>query len=184
MLISNDIMRFAIGKESDDPMDMIRMEDLANSYVSQQIFNVLTAQAPTTDYNPEYIRSSGIDIGETIKLDSMDLKNSLAGPVAIAYAETATAAVVNQKGRIDMGDMLRRAISLPEINKTVDAIEGISVLPASPEEYASLVGSKGSKIDFKSLRTLSLFRRCPAIVVIVSLPIDIKLQFSDLEALK
>jgi hypothetical protein len=42
----------------------------------------------TTDYDQNYFRRAGIDIGETIRLDANDLFMSLAGPVAIAYAES------------------------------------------------------------------------------------------------
>ncbi|MBC7209351.1 MAG: hypothetical protein H5U33_02455, partial [Pseudomonas sp.] len=90
MLISNDIMRYA--EESDDGtiqnIDVNAMEKHANQYISQQIFNILTAQAVTTDYDQNYFRRAGIDIGETIRLDANDLFMSLAGPVAIAYAES------------------------------------------------------------------------------------------------
>jgi two-component SAPR family response regulator len=90
MLISNDIMRYA--EESDDGtienIDVNAMERHANQYISQQIFNILTAQAVTTDYDQNYFRRAGIDIGETIRLDANDLFMSLAGPVAIAYAES------------------------------------------------------------------------------------------------
>lgn len=69
MLISNDIMRYA--EESDDGtiqnIDVNAMEKHANQYISQQIFNILTAQAVTTDYDQNYFRRAGIDIGETIR---------------------------------------------------------------------------------------------------------------------
>ncbi len=42
----------------------------------------------TTDYDQNYFRRAGIDIGETIRLDANDLFMSLAGPVAVAYAES------------------------------------------------------------------------------------------------
>lgn len=88
MLISNDIMRYA--EETDDGgiqhIDVNAMEKYANQYISQQIFNILTAQAVTTDYDENYFRRAGIDIGETIRLDANDLFMSLAGPVAVAYA--------------------------------------------------------------------------------------------------
>ena len=90
MLISNDIMRYA--EETDDGgiqhIDVNAMEKYANQYISQQIFNILTAQAVTTDYDENYFRRAGIDIGETIRLDANDLFMSLAGPVAVAYAES------------------------------------------------------------------------------------------------
>ena len=60
------------------------MERHANQYISQQIFNILTAQAVTSDYDQNYLRRAGIDIGETIRLDANDLFMSLAGPVATA----------------------------------------------------------------------------------------------------
>jgi len=75
MLISNDIMRYA--EENDDGniqnIDVNAMEKHANQYISQQIFNILTAQAVTTDYDQNYFRRAGIDIGETIRLDANDL---------------------------------------------------------------------------------------------------------------
>jgi hypothetical protein len=75
MLISNDIMRYA--EENDDgniqDIDVNAMEKHANQYISQQIFNILTAQAVTTDYDQNYFRRAGIDIGETIRLDANDL---------------------------------------------------------------------------------------------------------------
>ena len=61
MLISNDIMRYA--EESDDGniqnIDVNAMEKHANQYISQQIFNILTAQAVTTDYDQNYFRRAG-----------------------------------------------------------------------------------------------------------------------------
>ncbi|MFZ1426656.1 MAG: hypothetical protein WAS21_07810 [Geminicoccaceae bacterium] len=184
MLISNDIMRFAVENDQDEVRDVVKMEELANSYIAQQIFNVLAAQAPTTDYNPEWINFAGIDLVDTIKLDAMDLKNSLAGPVAIAYSETAASIVHSDTGRINTAEMLRRAISLPSINKSVDAIEGISILPEEAEVYRKRVSLESGKFDFKSMHEVRLFRRCPSVIVIVSLPVDVKLQFADLEMLK
>lgn len=64
------------------------MEKFANQYISQQIFNILTAQAVTKDYDQDYFRRAGVDISETIRLDANDLFMSLAGPVTIAYAES------------------------------------------------------------------------------------------------
>ncbi len=75
MLISNDIMRYA--EQQDDgkirDVDVNAMEKYANQYISQQIFNILTAQAVTTDYDEDYFRRAGVDIGETIRLDANDL---------------------------------------------------------------------------------------------------------------
>jgi len=64
------------------------MEKYANQYISQQIFNILTAQAVTKDYDQDYFRRAGVDISETIRLDANDLFMSLASPVTIAYAES------------------------------------------------------------------------------------------------
>ena len=90
MLISNDIMRYAEEEDGGDAdnIDVNTMEKYANQYISQQIFNILTAQAVTTDYDEDYFRRAGIDIAETIRLDANDLFMSLAGPVAVAYAES------------------------------------------------------------------------------------------------
>ncbi|MGY8831076.1 MAG: hypothetical protein ACKVIS_16340, partial [Pseudomonadales bacterium] len=139
MLISNDIMRYA--EESDDGniqnIDVNAMERHANQYISQQIFNILTAQAVTTDYDQNYFRRAGIDIGETIRLDANDLFMSLAGPVAVAYAESvvpeqSTAALDKfrvldkEPSRLNIDDLFFRSIDLPHFNKVTQAIEGIS----------------------------------------------------------
>ncbi|MEG0636366.1 MAG: hypothetical protein RR517_28000, partial [Pseudomonas sp.] len=148
MLISNDIMRYA--EESDDGniqnIDVNAMEKHANQYISQQIFNILTAQAVTTDYDQNYFRRAGIDIGETIRLDANDLFMSLAGPVAIAYAESVvpeTPAPSNDKfkvfekepQRLNIDDLFFRSIDLPHFNKVTQAIEGISLLPIESKRY-------------------------------------------------
>jgi hypothetical protein len=184
-MISNDIMRFAIAGTGEEAIDIVQAEEYANNYVSQQIFNVLTAQAPTTDYDPEYIKSSGIDIGETVKLDPMDLRHSLAGPVVVGYAEASVAGAASQKSRVDARELLRRAIGLPSLNQLTRAIEGISVLPAPPEAYQRLLENKaGNRFDFRPLKRVMLFGRCPSVVVVISLPVNFKLQFSELEEIK
>ncbi|MDX7808129.1 hypothetical protein [Aeromonas caviae] len=52
MQTANEIMRYA--EESDDGetqhVDVNTMGKYANQYISQQIFNILNAQAVTTDY--------------------------------------------------------------------------------------------------------------------------------------
>jgi hypothetical protein len=147
MLISNDIMRYA--EESDDGniqnIDVNAMEKHANQYISQQIFNILTAQAVTTDYDQNYFRRAGIDIGETIRLDANDLFMSLAGPVAIAYAESvvpetrrrATSSRCSKEPqRLNIDDLFFRSIDLPHFNKVTQAIEGISLLPIESSAIA------------------------------------------------
>ncbi|MFT6656385.1 MAG: hypothetical protein ACJAWI_003168, partial [Marinomonas primoryensis] len=117
MLISNDIMRYAEEEDGGDAdnIDVNTMEKYANQYISQQIFNILTAQAVTTDYDEDYFRRAGIDIAETIRLDANDLFMSLAGPVAVAYAES----VVNEgthQDSVDIDDLFCRSIELPHFN--------------------------------------------------------------------
>lgn len=154
MLISNDIMRYA--EESDDGtiqnIDVNAMEKHANQYISQQIFNILTAQAVTTDYDQNYFRRAGIDIGETIRLDANDLFMSLAGPVAIAYAESVVPEVPpagsdkfkvfeREQPRLDIDDLFFRSIDLPHFNKQTQAIEGISLLPIESRRYRAALSS-------------------------------------------
>ena len=198
MLISNDIMRYA--EESDDGniqnIDVNAMERHANQYISQQIFNILTAQAVTTDYDQNYFRRAGIDIGETIRLDANDLFMSLAGPVAVAYAESvvpeqSTAALDKfrvldkEPSRLNIDDLFFRSIDLPHFNKVTQAIEGISLLPIESKRYRqALEQYKSSGYDATQLSDLHFFKNCSSVVSIVSLPKDYKLSYMDLNRLK
>jgi hypothetical protein len=198
MLISNDIMRYA--EESDDGniqnIDVNAMEKHANQYISQQIFNILTAQAVTTDYDQNYFRRAGIDIGETIRLDANDLFMSLAGPVAIAYAESVVPETPppssdkfkvfdKEPQRLNIDDLFFRSIDLPHFNKVTQAIEGISLLPIESKRYrASLEQYKNSGYDAAALHDLHFFKNCSSVVSIVSLPKDYKLSYMDLNRLK
>ena len=192
MLISNDIMRYA--EESDDGniqnIDVNAMERHANQYISQQIFNILTAQAVTTDYDQNYFRRAGIDIGETIRLDANDLFMSLAGPVAVAYAESVVpelpaTALDGEPLRLDIDDLFFRSIDLPHFNRATQAIEGISLLPIESDRYrAALDEYKRSGYDATKLSDLFFFKNCSSVVSIVSLPKGYKLSYMDLNRLK
>lgn len=198
MLISNDIMRYA--EETDDGeiqhIDVNAMEKYANQYISQQIFNILTAQAVTTDYDENYFRRAGIDIGETIRLDANDLFMSLAGPVAVAYAESvipSTPAAVdklklfdkNSNSGLNIDDLFFRSIDLPHFNKVTQAIEGISLLPIESARYREALASYvKSGYDPKDLKDLHFFKNCSSVVSIISLPKDYKLSYMDLNRLK
>lgn len=199
MLISNDIMRYA--EESDDGniqnIDVNAMERHANQYISQQIFNILTAQAVTTDYDQNYFRRAGIDIGETIRLDANDLFMSLAGPVAVAYAESvvpeqSAAAPLDkfrvldkEPARLNIDDLFFRSIDLPHFNKVTQAIEGISLLPIESKRYReALEQYRKSEYDAAELSDLHFFKNCSSVVSIVSLPKDYKLSYMDLNRLK
>ena len=198
MLISNDIMRYA--EESDDGniqnIDVNAMERYANQYISQQIFNILTAQAVTTDYDQNYFRRAGIDIGETIRLDANDLFMSLAGPVAVAYAESvvpeytpATAekfrVLDKEQPRLNIDDLFFRSIDLPHFNKVTQAIEGISLLPIEAKRYRqALEQYKRADYNADELSDLHFFKNCSSVVSIVSLPKDYKLSYMDLNRLK
>jgi len=199
MLISNDIMRYA--EETDDGdiqhIDVNAMEKYANQYISQQIFNILTAQAVTTDYDENYFRRAGIDIGETIRLDANDLFMSLAGPVAVAYAEsvvpTTTAGPTDKLNKLfdknnqglNIDDLFFRSIDLPHFNKVTQAIEGISLLPIESGRYRETLASYVKNgYNATELKDLHFFKNCSSVVSIVSLPKDYKLSFMDLNRLK
>lgn len=198
MLISNDIMRYA--EETDDGViqhiDVNTMERYANQYISQQIFNILTAQAVTTDYDENYFRRAGIDIGETIRLDANDLFMSLAGPVAVAYAESvmpgeATAPeklkLFDKQGTsgLDIDDLFFRSIDLPHFNKVTQAIEGISLLPVESVRYRSILANyQKNGYNATEMKDLHFFKNCSSVVSIVSLPKDYKLSYIDLNKLK
>lgn len=197
MLISNDIMRYA--EATDDGniphIDVNAMEKYANQYISQQIFNILTAQAVTTDYDENYFRRAGIDIGETIRLDANDLFMSLAGPVAVAYAESVIPAPAHtgeklrgydkKSSELNIDDLFFRSIDLPHFNKITQAIEGISLLPIESERYRDALGRYREKgYDPEDLKQLHFFKNCSSIVSIISLPKDYKLSYMDLNRLK
>ncbi|MCJ8319343.1 MAG: hypothetical protein MJK12_06900 [Colwellia sp.] len=199
MLISNDIMRYAEQSESDDEIkfiDVNTMEKHANQYISQQIFNILTAQAVTTDYDDNYFHRAGIDIGETIRLDANDLFMSLAGPVAIAYAESVVVDTLNTSGsksnsfnaeskHLDIDDLFFRSIDLPHFNKDTKAIEGVSLLPIESTRYReALKKYQSSDYDVKHLKDLHFFKNCSSIVSIISLPKGYQLSYIDLNKLK
>lgn len=198
MLISNDIMRYA--EETDDGdiqhIDVNTMERYANQYISQQIFNILTAQAVTTDYDENYFRRAGIDIGETIRLDANDLFMSLAGPVAVAYAESVMPGEVAAPEKLklfdkqatpglDIDDLFFRSIDLPHFNKVTQAIEGISLLPIESARYRSILADyQKNGYDATEMKDLHFFKNCSSVVSIVSLPKDYKLSYIDLNKLK
>ena len=195
MLISNDIMRYAEISEygAFQDVDVSAMEKYANQYVSQQIFNILTAQSVTSDYDENYFRRAGINIGETIRLDANDLYMSLAGPVAIAYAESVVyEANAKEKkldptveSNIDIDDLFFRSIDLPHFNKKTKAIEGISLLPIEATNYKeTLKDYKESGMDATRLNHLHFYNNCSSIVTIISLPKDFKLSYMDLNRLK
>ncbi|WP_281561062.1 hypothetical protein [Thalassomonas sp. RHCl1] len=199
MLISNDIMRYAEQNDSDggiQHIDVNAMEKHANQYISQQIFNILTAQAVTTDYDENYFRRAGIDIGETIRLDANDLFMSLAGPVAIAYAESVVAdSSQSAESKLKLGngeqlildidDLFYRSIDLPHYNKQTQAIEGVSLLPVESERYREALRQyKDSNYNAKHLSDLHFFKNCSSVVSIISLPKDYKLSYMDLNKLK
>ncbi|MFM2484203.1 hypothetical protein [Celerinatantimonas yamalensis] len=186
MLISNDIMRYAqeANGESSSDIDVNTMEKYANQYISQQIFNILTAQAVTTDYDEDYFRRAGIDIAETIRLDANDLFMSLAGPVAVAYAESVVSDNAHQEA-VDIDDLFCRSIDLPHFNDSTSAIEGISILPIESERYRqAIIDYRASGYDPSELNRLHFYKNCSSVVSIISLPRDYKLSFSALNRLK
>ena len=144
-----------------------------------------------------YIFSAGIDIGETIRLDANDLFMSLAGPVAVAYAESVVAEQAapaptdkfkvfeKEQPKLNIDDLFFRSIDLPHFNKATQAIEGISLLPIEAKRYrAALEQYKKSNYDASALSDLHFFKNCSSVVSIVSLPKDYKLSYMDLNRLK
>lgn len=187
MLISNDIMKYAnvqTDEQANQDIDVNAMEKYANQYVSQQIFNILTAQALTADYDENYFRKAGINIVETIRLDANDLFMSLSGPVAVAYSEEVMPAE-GKEGAIDIDDLFLRSIDLPHFNVETDAIEGISILPVASNKYREVLQRfKDSNFAPEALEDLCFFKHCSSTVTIISLPKGFKLSYSDLNRLK
>ena len=200
MLVSNDIMRYAEETDNNDivsKVDVRTMEKYANQYISQQVFNILTAQAVTSDYDENYFKKAGIDISETIRLDANDLFMSMAGPVAVSYSETVidqfprrgAAANGKQKSHvdynIDIDDLFLRSIDLPHFNAQTQAIEGMSILPMSSERYKFAIKNyKDSGFDPTCLNQLRFFKNCSSVISIVSVPKHFKFSYSNLNRLK
>jgi hypothetical protein len=183
MLISNNIMRYVEQSEGVQDIDVAQMEKYSNQYVSQQLFNVLSAQALTSDYDENYFKNAGIDIGETIRLDAQDLHISLTGPVAIAYAETNPS--MNSATDLNITEVLYRSISLPAFNKETQAIEGISVLPQSPNEYGNTLKKfKENKYHRLGLEDVKFYTQCSSTVTIISIPKGFRLPWGELNKLK
>jgi hypothetical protein len=187
MLISNDIMKYANAisdKQSNQDIDVNAMEKYANQYISQQIFNILTAQALTADYDESYFRKAGINIVETIRLDANDLFMSLSGPVAVAYSEEVIPSDT-ESTKLNIDDLFFRSIDLPHFNEKTNAIEGVSILPVSSEKYKTVLQEfRESNYSPTALEKLHFFQNCSSTVTIISLPKDFKLSYSDLNRLK
>jgi hypothetical protein len=184
MLISNNIMRYVEQQQEEQPVDVTLMEKYANQYVSQQIFNILSAQALTTDYDEAYFRNTDIDIGnDTIRLDANDLYMSLAGPVAIAYAESTPPD--DAGNNFDINDVFYRSISLPSFSEETQAIEGISILPQPVNKYKETLRKfKENNFHRSSLEGVKFFVNCASTVTIISIPKGYKLPWNELNKLK
>ncbi|UPW16823.1 hypothetical protein M0C34_11250 [Agarivorans sp. TSD2052] len=181
--LHNDIMRYVKQEESENGKDINvnTIEKYANQYISQQIFNILTAKAVTTDYDENYSRRAGIDISETVRLGANDLFMSMAGPVA--YAESVVNKSVNDDVNID--ELFFRTIDFPHFTRDTQAIEGISILPIESQRYKqSLNKYQESNYDAEELNELHFFKHRSSVISIISLPKDYKLSFMDLNKLK
>jgi hypothetical protein len=183
MLISNNIMRYVEQSPEGHKVDVAQMEQYANQYVSQQIFNILTAQALTTDYDQNYLKGANIERGDTIRLDANDLYMSLAGPVAIAYAESVLPA--KDENGFDIKEMFYRSLSLPSLNKETNAVEGISILPQAAAKYEeTLIQFKESGYGRSGMANVKCFVKCSSTVTIISSPKGSKVPSKALSDLK
>lgn len=182
LLVSNDIMKYALS-EADKNLatTAVKAEQMANHYIAQQIFNLLTAQASIQDYStddPKFIqsmKSAGISLGDTVKLDASDLSNCLGGPAVVGYSEQ-----LDEKEGFDR--LFGRAISPPKTNKD-HVIEGLSVLPCSFKNYEK-IGEALSGGNVSAVKDLPLFKHASSVVVIVAAPRGDSLAFSDMTMLK
>jgi hypothetical protein len=166
--------------EGGHKIDVMQMEEDANQYVAQQIFNILTAQAQTKDYDEQYFMKAGISRKDTVGIDPNDLYMSITGPVAIAYAESMNPAKDEQV--LNIKDVFFRSISLPSLNKQTYAIEGISILPQPPDTYAKTLLQFAQ--DASVLSQVKLFAKCSATLSIISMPKGTRLASTELSSLK
>lgn len=182
LLVSNDIMKHAFKEQSGQPISAVLAEGKANTYIGQQIFNLLTSQALIGDYVNQddkfrkKMQSAGISLGDTVKLDANDLNNSLSGPTAIAYSEQI-------KPKEEFGEIFFRAINPPKINSDDNFIQGISILPTKYEKYIDLLEqAKSGQID--EIKNLPLFKHAFSVVVIISAPTGDELTQQNLVKIK
>lgn len=176
ILVSNDVMKWHYKEVTKKPGEIIsanNVQQLTNDYIAQQIFNLLSAQALTRETKNLL---DGIDPGETIRLDANDLNNSLVGPMVVAYAEAPSS------GKIDIGDLIYRALSVPKKNQDTGYLEGISVLPQSKQKYDEKLKDAKNKID--ALSDISLFRCADAVVTVISVPEKYNLEAKDVAEIR
>jgi hypothetical protein len=179
-LVSNEIMRALTGEKSQVSFE--EAEKRANTYIAQQLFNVLVTQSLPSDYldfsgdrvdskndsQPQVaVRARDTDRSEFRRLDPADLKNGMSGLTVVGYAEAAA-----EGPTVDVESLLARAFSMPRRNE-IGAIEGISVLPASSQSYADLLGGTKEPAEvLRNLRAIQLFERAARLTCIVSIPGD------------
>jgi hypothetical protein len=176
-LVSNEIMRALIGEKSQVSFE--EAEKRANTYIAQQLFNVLVTQSLPSDYldfsgdrvdsdasQPQVaVRARDTDRSEFRRLDPADLKNGMSGLTVVGYAEAAA-----EGSPLDVESLLCRAFMMPRRNDK-EAIEGISVLPVSRQSYADLLGGVKEPAEIlRKLQTIRFFKRAERLTCIVSIP--------------
>jgi hypothetical protein len=175
-LVSNDIM------SSNDVEGKTSFESAAqqaNAYISQQIFNLLVAQALPTDYKKLYTNADGqaslatvmnlggIGESEMIRLDPGDLKNSLYGASVVGYAET------KEIETQPISELVIKAVSPTTWNKATESVDGLSILPIPRGEYEEYLRRDSNISDLELIQKLAklpLFAKAISVVTIVSVP--------------
>lgn len=184
-IVSNQIM-CAVGATSDRQP---AVEERANQYIAQQIFNLAYSQSAADAYKTRH--DTELDPTtrfQAVKLDVEDLINGLCGPYAIGFSASEADAVASDSG---VDSFYLRAISVPaiytsKVNTALNnTIQGISICPQRQEKYSATVAKIRDKIneekpgssslsesDFKSVRELLFFARCPRLVVVLTSPVN------------
>ena len=176
-LVSNDLMTWA--DEAGDHVQNKEVFERANEYVAQNMFHLLASQALSKDYvsRLEELKNLGIDVGETIRLDASDLANSLRGLTFVSYAESVP-------GKLDMLDLLRRAVSIPRFNAETQCLEGVSLAPLPKADYAAVVGAADGELARHLGQKVAVFSQTSTAVVILSVPSNYAIKEKDLKALR
>ncbi len=175
-LVSNDIMS---SSDNEGKTSFESAAQKANAYISQQIFNLLVAQALPTDYKKLYenaegqaslatvMNLGGIGESEMIRLDPGDLKNSLYGASVVGYAET------KEIGTQPISELVIKAVSPPTWNKATESVDGLSILPIPRDEYEAYLRRDSNIPDIELIQKLAelpLFAKAITVVTIVSIP--------------
>ena len=192
-IVSNSVMAQASGIA----IDQAKAESFANQYIAQQVFNLAAAQSPPGEFKGlDQAASAGTDASsvrfQALHLDKEDLRSGLRGPMCFAFSAASKDDVSSIAG---VDALILRALSLPKLSTAYnqqgipDLVQGISVAPLDPKRYSERTNALWKRVEeirasknsskeellegeFAELARISLFKRCPRMIFVVTSPLD------------